>query len=229
MYIGNYISSTVNSVIAQLTGVVPENPVASLLEGPNIIISTLIVGIIGPIIEELIFRKLLIDRLTPYGEKVAIFFPALIFGLCHGNFDQLFYAFLIGTVFSYIYIRTGKIIYSTILHMFINLFFGIFPTVVFSMIDYEELMNVVMSGALTEEYIMANIIPLTLFLIYSYGTLVFLVFGIIFFIKNFKKLHFNQGEVRFPRGSAGEVIFFNAGTILLFVLCILLIAYSVLS
>ena len=79
--------------------------------------------IIGaPVFEELIFRKLMLDRLAPYGEKTAIFFTALIFGMAHQNGMQFFLAFFIGLLFAVIYLHTGRIIYSMILHCIINSF-----------------------------------------------------------------------------------------------------------
>ena len=226
MYVGNYISTFLMSGVEKLLGSAPENAVNELLNSTNIILSVIIVGIIGPICEELVFRKLFIDRLTPYGEAVAIIFPALMFGLFHGNLYQFFYAFFLGVVFSYIYVKTGKIIYSTVLHMFINLFCGILPTVVFSMLDYEELMNMVLNGAITEEYINANIFPLILFMVYTYGMLAMVGIGMFIFLRNIKNIYINKGEVRFPKGTGGDVMFFNVGTILLITSCILLMAYS---
>ena len=138
MYIGNNISSFLMEKISLLLNRVPENSVDTLLNETNIWASVLIVGIIGPIFEELMFRKLFIDRLTRYGEVVAIFFPSLIFALFHGNLYQFFYAFFIGVVLSYVYMKTGNILYSTGLHIFTNLFFGVLPTLVFTMLDYNS-------------------------------------------------------------------------------------------
>lgn len=226
MYIGNYISNFLLTWIESLLGRVPENAVNAMLDNTNIFVSLLIVGIVGPIFEELIFRKLFIDRLMPYGDKVAIFLPALIFGLFHGNLYQFFYAFFIGAVFSYIYIKTGEIMYSTLLHIFINIFCGVFPTAIFSMLDYNELIEIISAGALTEEYLNANILPLSLFLIYSYGMLAMVGIGLIVFWRNARKIQFNKGEIRFPKGSGGDIMFFNVGSIALIMSCILLIAYN---
>ena len=78
-------------------------------------------GILAPIFEELIFRKFLIDRTYRYGEWVAIFTSGLMFGLFHGNFAQFFFTTLIGGLFAYIYIRTGRIWYTMGLHAVLNL------------------------------------------------------------------------------------------------------------
>lgn len=82
----------------------------------------LAVGIGAPIVEELIFRKFIIDRLSGYGRFLAIFVSSLCFALFHGNFSQFFYAFFLGMFFGYIYSKTGNILYSMGYHMIVNMF-----------------------------------------------------------------------------------------------------------
>ena len=93
---------------------------ATILMGTNTLPTVLVVGILAPIFEELIFRKLLVDRVAVHGELVAILISGLMFGLFHGNFQQCFFATFIGCFFAYIYIKTGKIIYTILLHMTLN-------------------------------------------------------------------------------------------------------------
>lgn len=75
----------------------------------------------APVFEELVCRKFLLDRLHPYGEGYAVAVTALLFGIIHGNSGQFFLAFLLGALFAVVYLRTGKIIYTMILHAMINL------------------------------------------------------------------------------------------------------------
>lgn len=78
--------------------------------------------IIGaPVFEELACRKVLLDRLHPYGEGFAAAASGLLFGILHGNSTQFFLAFLLGFLFAMVYLRTGKIIYTMLLHGIINL------------------------------------------------------------------------------------------------------------
>ena len=84
-------------------------------------IPMVLVAMIGaPIFEELIFRKFLIDRILPFGEKAAVIFTALLFGMAHMNAGQFFLAFLLGLLFAVVYIRTGNILYTMALHFMIN-------------------------------------------------------------------------------------------------------------
>ena len=73
----------------------------------NLWVNLFIMVLCAPVAEELIFRKLLIDRLTQYGEGVAVLFSGLMFGLFHGNLNQFVYAFVLGLCFGFIYVKTG--------------------------------------------------------------------------------------------------------------------------
>lgn len=79
----------------------------------------------GPIIEELFFRKLIMDRLLGFGQFTAILLSAFLFALAHGNFSQFFYAFALGLLWGYVYAKTGRIGYTIAFHMIFNFFGGI--------------------------------------------------------------------------------------------------------
>ncbi len=81
----------------------------------------LVYAVIGaPIVEELTFRKALCDRLHDTHEGYAAVISGLLFGLMHGNHQQFFLAFFIGMLFAMVYQRTGRIVYTMLLHGMIN-------------------------------------------------------------------------------------------------------------
>ena len=135
MFIGNYIGTVLNDVFASYTGIVPDNSVATIISETPTWLIFLVVVIIAPIVEELIFRKIIIDRLSIYGEAVAILFSAVAFGLIHGNFYQFFYAALLGALLGFVYVKTHNVWYSVLMHMIINFFGSIVA------IPVEEAMN----------------------------------------------------------------------------------------
>lgn len=104
-------------------GVTESNGMDELLNGlkTEAIPMYLYMVIGAPIFEELACRKFLLDRLHPYGEGFAMLVSALLFGLIHGNSGQFFLAFFIGLLFAMVYMRTGRIVYTTLLHGMINL------------------------------------------------------------------------------------------------------------
>ena len=98
--------------------------------------------IVGPVFEEWLFRKQLIDHTRKYGEKTAILLSGLAFGLFHMNLFQFFYAFLLGLMFGYVYTRTSKLRYSTAMHMIINFNGGVLAPWVLTRVDLDQLEKV---------------------------------------------------------------------------------------
>ncbi len=95
-------------------------PIDTMDFGWNSVPIWLLAIIAAPIFEEIIFRKLVLDRVGRFGETPAVLCSALIFGLAHQNAGQFFLAFLLGILFARIYLRTGKIVYTMLLHFMIN-------------------------------------------------------------------------------------------------------------
>lgn len=79
-------------------------------------------GIIGPIVEEYLFRKILLNRLLElYSTKLAIIIECLIFALFHSGLNGIIYAFIIGLILSIIYVKYKNINISIIAHMISNI------------------------------------------------------------------------------------------------------------
>ena len=95
-------------------------PIETMDFGWNSVPMWILAIVVAPIFEELIFRKLVLDRIGSFGETPAVLCSALIFGLAHQNAGQFFLAFLLGILFARIYLHTGKIVYTMLLHFMIN-------------------------------------------------------------------------------------------------------------
>lgn len=129
IYIGNMIGQIFMALTGQLTGIEGINPLMETLDDMNLVVVFLSTVIIAPIMEELMFRKFLIDRIVPLGQKTAVIISGLGFGLFHGNFYQFFYAAILGMMFAYVYSYTGKIKYTIMLHMCVNFVGGVLSLV----------------------------------------------------------------------------------------------------
>lgn len=82
----------------------------------------LVVGIIGPICEELMFRGIVFHRLKDWVKpQAAIVISALLFGIYHGNVVQFFYATCMGVMLAVIYDKTGTLWISIVAHIAANL------------------------------------------------------------------------------------------------------------
>lgn len=76
--------------------------------------------ILGPVLEELLYRGMLLQSLRKYNEKFAIFVSALIFGLMHQNYSQFILGFLVGIPLAAVTLKSGSIVPAIIAHIFLN-------------------------------------------------------------------------------------------------------------
>ena len=75
---------------------------------------------VAPVLEEIIFRGVIMNNLKKYGIKTAIISNSILFGLSHYNIDMIIPAFFIGIVLSYVAYRYS-IKYSILMHILINM------------------------------------------------------------------------------------------------------------
>lgn len=128
----NAVSNAIMMTVSALKDSPVVNPVVDVMQATNPIMLIIGVVILAPIAEEIAFRGILLSKLRPYGNGVAIFVTSLIFALFHGNLYQMLYAFAIGAFLANIVMRTGKLRYSIILHMIFNFVGSVVPLSIFS-------------------------------------------------------------------------------------------------
>jgi len=97
-----------------------ENHAEILLSDLKPLVAFLMLSVAAPVMEELVFRKMLISRVLPYGEGIAVLLSGLMFGLFHGNLNQFVYTVGLGLFLGFVYIRTGKIWITIALHGIVN-------------------------------------------------------------------------------------------------------------
>ncbi len=216
MMIGNYIGNFFISYFAAATGSSPINPVESATSGQSFWLNLVFVAIIGPILEELVFRKVVCDHLLPLGEGYAVILSAVLFGLVHGNFFQFFYAAAVGALFALIYVKTGRLRYSISYHIIINFLGGVIaPWLIDRIAPWisEEGMEQLVGMAESDPVGLLRIWQLYLFplVIYEGVFLVAAVLGIVFLIKGRKRIHFLDGLLPPPKESRVSNVFCNAG------------------
>lgn len=82
----------------------------------------LVVGIVGPVNEEFVFRGVLYHGFRRSGRWAsAMLLSAVLFGLTHLNFNQMSYAIVMGVIGVLLIEGTGSIFYSMLLHICINM------------------------------------------------------------------------------------------------------------
>ena len=192
LFLGNLIGLGLMSMVSSISGKPMVNPIAEMLNNLSGWSIFLTMVVLAPVCEEILYRKVLIDRIRQYGDKTAILVSGFVFGLSHGNFYQFFYAFGIGLVFGYIYIRTGKLRYTIGFHMVIN-FLG-------SVVALYAARNLWISAA------------------YSMFLMGGAAAGLVLFGVVRKNLHLEPGMMEFRGKGVLRAVFFNLGMVLFFLI-----------
>jgi membrane protease YdiL (CAAX protease family) len=76
---------------------------------PRLVLGILVIGLIGPFVEELIFRGFLAEAFRRKGIAVALLVSGVAFAFAHWRFAALFYYVLMGIAFGLIYFRRGLV------------------------------------------------------------------------------------------------------------------------
>ncbi len=202
MYITNYFSVFITFMIALAKGenFMDLNPIVEVFKNSNYILSLLYASLVAPITEELIFRKLLLNKLRRYGDTPAILMTGLAFGLFHMNLSQFFYAAALGFIFAYVTIRTNTIRYSILLHCMIN-FIG----------------AVIAPFASTENIMVTLAIALWVFSA--------ITTGILLLVLNWRRIFLERGVPLVKK--SGYIL--NTGTILYTLMCVAMIVLVTIS
>ena len=91
--------------------------------GSTVAIEIIGVGILTPILEELVFRGIIYDKLKKMmSAKQAVIVSALLFGVIHFNVVQFIYAFLIGIMLAVFVDASGSVWGAIIAHICSNVF-----------------------------------------------------------------------------------------------------------
>ncbi len=216
MYAGNIIGNIILSLIYEVIGADSANPLLVYALDDSQWLRILIMVIIGPVIEEYIFRKQLIDRTNVYGEKLAVFTSALIFGLFHGNLSQFFYAFALGLIFGYVYLKTGRLRYSAALHMMVNFLGSVVAPAVLGSVDPAAL-GADMSDPAALKAALMQMLPLV---IYVLAIIALSLAGLVLFCINVRKVSFGVSRLELTKGLKFKTVWLNVGMILFAVVCL---------
>ena len=220
MMIGNYVGNFIILLLESALGHSLTNPVESATVGQAWWLNLIFVGILAPILEEIFFRRAVCNRLLVLGEGYTIVLSAAFFGLAHGNLFQFFYAFLLGALFALIYVKTGRIRYSIGYHILVNVLGGVFAAWVVEQLapllneDAINRMLELMESTDTNEimaFLDPYLLPLLLLALYNVFITVALICGLVFILRERKKIHLQAGLL--PPMKEGRVanVFCNVG------------------
>ena len=224
-YASNFIGTILTTVIGMLKGGMVQNAIMNIATSINVYLAVLFMVICAPLIEEYVFRKLIVDRTIKYGQGVAVLLSGLMFGLFHGNLNQFIYAFAIGCFLAFLYVKTGNLKITIIIHMIFNFLGGVVSVKLLEMIDMERYMEIVQSGMDMDAlmiYMSENAVGwicYMMFALFIFATIITaLVLFIVSIVKN--KFVFEQGQVAIPKGKRFRTVILNVGML---IYCMLLI------
>ena len=222
MYVGNIIGTLLSGV---LSGGQATNMVEELLTG-QIGIEILFIVILAPFFEEYVFRKLLIDKTIRFGEKTAVIFSALMFGVFHGNLFQFFYTFGIGLIWGYIYVKTRKFSYVFCLHALFNFMGGILPSMLMNLLGEEG-----MKALETMDMAVLETMPFEI-MVYGLYTLVLLLLviaGAVLLLKNRREFVLEEKELEEENRITVKTVWLNPGMIIFSVMILATFIYALFS
>jgi CAAX amino terminal protease family. len=154
------------------------------------------VCVIAPVMEEILFRKLVLGPLRAFGDTVAILTSGIAFGMFHQNFEQMFFAAAVGILLGYAYVRTNSLWVPIMIHFMLNFIGGVVPSLLDMWIPY-----------------------------YSYSVfcgiiVAFWIIGGCLFFSLRKRIILDPAPYRFSVPVNTGLVLGNAGVILFLVLCL---------
>lgn len=214
-YLSNLIGSAIDSVIGGLLGATSSQTAVEMVKEAPLLLVIAIPVLFAPAVEELLFRRVLIDRLLPYGQGLSILVSAILFSVYHGNLVQSLYTFVIGLLLGYLYTATGRLRYCILLHMLYN-FVGTVPALLLFryVATPDELL------LLVEQFIESGTLaPALLLGILAYGAYLLLVMagvaaGAILFILHIRRVRLAPPAEPIPRAEWPR-LFLSVGVLLL--------------
>ena len=149
----------------------------------------------------------------------------LIFGLLHQNLYQFFYAFALGSLFAYVYIRTGRIRYTIILHGIVNFLGSVVAPAIVSLVDMEAV-NELSAGNFSMELLMDILPGYSVLMLYSMALMGVSVLGLVLLIIKARRLVWKEAEQQLPRKMALKAAFLNVGMIIYILICLAMIVLA---
>lgn len=217
MYCSNLVGQFITLGIGILKRKPVDNVLLNALADVNPFITILITVILAPIAEEILFRKLLIDRSCRYGERTAILLSGILFGLFHGNLNQFAYAFFLGMFFGFLYVKTGRILYSILLHMSVNFLGSVLSLQIMKWSGFDKIAASLTDPNALTDAMLQNPVGIIGYYLYTLLLIAITLAGIILLCVYSKKFTCMPGEIELPKGKRISTILLNAG-MLLFIL-----------
>lgn len=161
------------------------------------LLSFIATAIVPALVEEFACRGIVLGLLKKHGEGFAVVASSIVFGIMHGNFEQIPFAVVVGLILGYTYIKTNSIWICIVIHCANNAI-----SVIFNYLANVASVNI------------QNI----LYIVYLIITMLAAIFGALLFAKNTDE----QYALKKDKGVISEkqkyIWFFTSWAIILFII-----------
>ena len=120
------------------------------------VISVIYISLLGPITEEILCRGAIFPAFSHVSTKFGIITSALMFGLMHGNINQLYNAFMLGIILAYTMAKSQSIIPAIFMHIANNCIAVIEGFVPDKAVFYIDLISAIVGVAALVIFIIRN-------------------------------------------------------------------------
>lgn len=230
IYVSNFVGTMITMIVGALKGGSVQNNLLEYVTGGNMLLNFVLMVLVAPVVEEYVFRKVIVDRTVRYGQGIAIVASGLMFGLFHGNLNQFAYAVVLGMFFAFLYVKTGDLRITIAMHAIINFMGSVVSGNLLKLLKYDELVAIDATDAdAMMAAIMENIGAWMLFGLYGLVLLVVVITGIVLFIVFFKKFRLEPEQMQIPKGKSFQVLIVNPGMLTFCAIYIVLIVLQLLA
>ena len=118
--LGNFTATVIGELFPTVYENVEQVSGADAATWQELGLQILYVAAIPALVEEFAFRGVVLGVLRRYGDGFAIVASSLLFGLVHGNFIQIPFAFFTAVALGYAVVRTGSLVPAIVLHFLNN-------------------------------------------------------------------------------------------------------------
>lgn len=120
-----FVSTTLTLLTTYLLSLIGVSPAAETvfpLDGAtDVLLSFLKYVFFSALLEEILFRKVILSSLRPFGDGFAVVVSSLLFASSHFSLASFPSVFVFGLFFGYLFCKTGSVIPSTVFHFLNNL------------------------------------------------------------------------------------------------------------
>lgn len=125
----------VNLLSQLLSNYVAAESIVEEISGSPFWVAFAVIAVLPAVTEEFVYRGMLFGGYRKRSILMGAIVSGLVFGLMHGNLNQLMYAFVMGVVFALIDEITGSTVSSMVMHLLVN---GTSVVLVYLMADMQN-------------------------------------------------------------------------------------------